>query len=87
MGIVYIVLIGARAFFHRLFLEHAVDLGAEVLFGARVASFHDEAESRPFVVTEHGDMFQRVAIICFDAINSRAREYMLDGRAAPVPPG
>ncbi|KAJ9612099.1 hypothetical protein H2200_003694 [Cladophialophora chaetospira] len=83
----YRVLVGARASYHRLFLDHAIGLGAKVIFGARVVSFHDKGDAKPSVVTENGDKYDADVVVCFDGIKSLAREYILGCAAPPIPSG
>ena len=83
----YRILVGSRASYHRLFLDHAVRMGANVVFASRVVFFHDEAGAKPHVVTEKGDKYDADVVVCFDGIKSLAREYILGCAAPPVPSG
>ena len=83
----YRILPGARSSYHRLFLDHALELGAKVVYDARAASFHDATGSKPFVITEKGDRLEGDVLVCFDGVKSRARDYILGYPAPPVPSG
>ena len=83
----YRIMPGARASYHQLFLDHTQNLGASVVFDARVASFHDEPHTKPWVITEKGDRFEGDVIICFDGVKSHARNFILGYSAPPIPSG